>query len=292
MTSAEAPAAPGAGAGVYLPVGRELFSRAFRAEEALEAGTLQAFRDRVAPAVRAGVRRRRGIAGRRRSTHRRSGRSRQAIRGDADSTAALTYLAAVFAAAGYDAEASRAWQTALVEGSDFPEIYQWLGDALMRTRNLAEARDHPRRSGAEVALGSTLRQAARLSLRDVRAGPRGRPDTPALSGGARAGHRRAVSWRPMDLRAAPAGGRRRRPGPRTSRAPEATRARTRRPRALRSRSSSSGWTTSRNDSPRQTRFLVVRRGAGLFRSTGAPRGRRLLGRRLPLSCRPRPRPSR
>ena len=63
-----------------------------------------------------------------------------AIRGDADSTAALTYLAAVFAAAGYDAEASRAWQTALVDGGDFPEIYQWLGDALMRTRNLAEAR--------------------------------------------------------------------------------------------------------------------------------------------------------
>ena len=52
MTSAVVSGANGAGAEVYLPVGRELFARAFRPEEALRAETLQAFRERVAPTVR------------------------------------------------------------------------------------------------------------------------------------------------------------------------------------------------------------------------------------------------
>src|SRR5687767_3604213 len=52
----------------------------------------------------------------------------------------MTYLAAVFAAAGYDAEAVSTWRTALADAGDSPQVYQWLGDALMRTRNLAEAR--------------------------------------------------------------------------------------------------------------------------------------------------------
>ena len=52
----------------------------------------------------------------------------------------LAYLAAVFAAAGRDDQATGAWQTSLVDGSDFPQIYEWLADGLMRTRRMAEAR--------------------------------------------------------------------------------------------------------------------------------------------------------
>src|SRR6185436_5531709 len=57
-----------------------------------------------------------------------------------DSTAALAYLAATYAASGHDAEAASAWQTSLIEGSGFPQIYEWLGDALLRSRQLSEAR--------------------------------------------------------------------------------------------------------------------------------------------------------
>jgi predicted Zn-dependent protease len=50
------------------------------------------------------------------------------------------YLAAVYAASGHDAEAASAWQTALVDGSDVPRIYQWLGGALLRAKDFNEAR--------------------------------------------------------------------------------------------------------------------------------------------------------
>jgi Tfp pilus assembly protein PilF len=63
-----------------------------------------------------------------------------AIQPDADSSVPLAYLAAVFAASGHDAEAASAWQTALINGDDLPEIYEWLGDALMRTHDLGQAR--------------------------------------------------------------------------------------------------------------------------------------------------------
>ena len=49
-------------------------------------------------------------------------------------------MAATFAASGHDREASSAWQTALVDGSDLPEIYDWLAGTLMRNRDLGLAR--------------------------------------------------------------------------------------------------------------------------------------------------------
>jgi Flp pilus assembly protein TadD len=65
---------------------------------------------------------------------------KKAIDPDTDSTAALTYLAAAFAASGHDDAAASAWQTALVDGEEIPQIYSWLGDALMRTHDYSEAR--------------------------------------------------------------------------------------------------------------------------------------------------------
>jgi tetratricopeptide (TPR) repeat protein len=65
---------------------------------------------------------------------------KSALDTDSENAAVLAYLAAVFAAAGRDDQATGAWQTSLIDGSDFPEIYEWLTDALMRERRMAEAR--------------------------------------------------------------------------------------------------------------------------------------------------------
>jgi tetratricopeptide (TPR) repeat protein len=139
MTSATVSGGAAAPAVVYLPVKRELLSRAFRPEEALRPETVRAFRERVAPAARTTFDD--GIALMSAKDYAKAERTfRIAIRTDTDSTAAMAYLGAVFAAAGYDTDAVSTWQTALVDGSDFPELYQWLGDTLMRTRNLGEAR--------------------------------------------------------------------------------------------------------------------------------------------------------
>jgi Flp pilus assembly protein TadD len=65
---------------------------------------------------------------------------KRAIQPEVDSTSALAYLAVVFAAAGRDAQAAAAFQTALVDGEDMPQIYDWLGGALMRSHDFATAR--------------------------------------------------------------------------------------------------------------------------------------------------------
>jgi cytochrome c-type biogenesis protein CcmH/NrfG len=53
----------------------------------------------------------------------------------------MAYLAAVYAATGNDAQAAGAWQTTMIDGGRFPEVYEWLADTLMRTRDLAEAKN-------------------------------------------------------------------------------------------------------------------------------------------------------
>jgi len=65
---------------------------------------------------------------------------KSAIDADVDSSVVIAYLAAVFAAAGNDEQAAGAWQTSLVDGSDFPQVYDWLAGSLLRTRDLSTAR--------------------------------------------------------------------------------------------------------------------------------------------------------
>jgi tetratricopeptide (TPR) repeat protein len=101
--------------------------------------TLKAFRERVAPAARAAFDS--GAAALSAGDLVKAETTlKSAIQDDSDSMPALVYLAAVFAASGHDREAAGAWQTALIDGDEFPLIYLWLGDALMRTRDLAQAR--------------------------------------------------------------------------------------------------------------------------------------------------------
>jgi hypothetical protein len=124
---------------LFLPVGEELFARPFHREEISRPETVKAFRERVAPAGRGAFDS--GVAALSAGDFARAETAlKGAIQDDADSTAVLAYLAAAFAASGHDVEAASAWQTALIDGDEFPQIYQWLGDALMRTRDLAQAR--------------------------------------------------------------------------------------------------------------------------------------------------------
>lgn len=124
---------------VFLPVVDSMFSRAFNRADLSRGEILQPFRTRVAvparPAFDAGV-----AALSSGDFPKAEGSFKAALGTDAENTAVLAYLAAVFAAAGRDDQAAGAWQTALVDGSDFPQIYQWLSDALMRERRFAEAR--------------------------------------------------------------------------------------------------------------------------------------------------------
>jgi tetratricopeptide (TPR) repeat protein len=141
LTSAEAGAARRASgaAEIFLPVEERLFQRPFIREEATRSATQRAFRDRAAPAAREafdkGVS---ALAGGRFEDAQSSFKS--VIDVDADTSAPLAYLGATYASVGLDAQAAGAWQTALIEGADMPQIYVWLGDALLRTRDLTGAR--------------------------------------------------------------------------------------------------------------------------------------------------------
>jgi VWFA-related protein len=124
---------------LYLPIGDELFARPFKRDEATGGEMLTTLRERVAPAARAAFDR--GVAHLKGGDYFQAETSfKDALKTDVDSTAVLPYLAATFAAAGHDPEAASAWQTSLIDGADQPQIYAWLADALMRTRDLAQAR--------------------------------------------------------------------------------------------------------------------------------------------------------
>ncbi|HEY1912092.1 MAG TPA: VWA domain-containing protein [Vicinamibacterales bacterium] len=124
---------------LYLPVDEVALSPPFVRSQALETETLDAFRERLDPSVKTAFDE--GVVFLAAADYPRAEASfKRAIEPDVDSTPSLTYLAAAYAAAGHDHEAASAWQTALVDGTDFPEIYQWLGDAQLRNHDYGEAR--------------------------------------------------------------------------------------------------------------------------------------------------------
>jgi tetratricopeptide (TPR) repeat protein len=140
MTSAEgASASPSADAELFLPVEDGMFARPFHRESAVSAETLKPFRERVPQAARSAFDTGAAMitAG---DYPKAEAALKRAIQPDLDSTVPLIYLGVCFAASGHDAEAASVWQTALVDGGDIPQIYEWLGDALLRAHDLSEAR--------------------------------------------------------------------------------------------------------------------------------------------------------
>ena len=182
MTSADSGAGPST-ADVFLPVADTMLSRSFNKSEVAATETLQAFRERVAaparPAFDAGV-----AALSSGDFAKAEGSFKSALATDAENTAVLAYLAAVFAAAGRDDQATGAWQTSLIDGSDFPQIYEWLADALMRYAPAGGGTRGARRGAHPMARRYPLRQADGHHLRDIRPGAAGRSHASALHRGA------------------------------------------------------------------------------------------------------------
>ncbi|MGE3513298.1 MAG: tetratricopeptide repeat protein, partial [Vicinamibacterales bacterium] len=126
-------------ADLYLPVAEGMFNRPFSKMELLAPAMVTRFRERVAPTALPGFDQA-ITAFASGDLPRAEGALKAAVRVDADSTALLAYLAGVYAEAGQDDAAAGAWQTALVNGSDIPDLYAWLADALLRSRELVQAR--------------------------------------------------------------------------------------------------------------------------------------------------------
>jgi VWFA-related protein len=139
MTSADGLGATSTDAELFLPVDETAMKPAFRRDHAVDHKTLAPFLERVAADMKSTFDS--GVSLLATGEYAKAELTlKKAIDPDTDSTAALTYLAASFAASGHDDAAASAWQTALVDGDEIPQIYQWLADALMRKHDYAEAR--------------------------------------------------------------------------------------------------------------------------------------------------------
>jgi len=140
LTSADSVGPPRpSGTELFLPVTDEHFRRPFNLEDVARPETLEAFRTLVAPSASEAFER--GVSLLRDGQYERAEAAlKSAMDVENSSTAPLTYLAAVFAASGHDDDAASVWQTALIDGSDRPEIYEWLGDALLRAGDYKLAR--------------------------------------------------------------------------------------------------------------------------------------------------------
>jgi tetratricopeptide (TPR) repeat protein len=139
LTSADGVGDTSVDAELFLPVDETAMMPPFQRDLAVDGATLAPFLERLAPSVKPVFDE--GIEFLAAGEYSKAEASfKRAIDPDLDSTAPLTFLAACFAASGHDREAAGAWQTALVEGTDFPQIYQWLGDALLRNHDFGEAR--------------------------------------------------------------------------------------------------------------------------------------------------------
>jgi tetratricopeptide (TPR) repeat protein len=135
----EAVAAAAPGAPLYLPVEQRDLARAFDREAPLKSDTLALFQNRVPPAVRPAFDE--GIAHLQKREYRDAEASfKKAITPEADSSSALVYLGVTYAAAGRDTQATGAWRTAMAGADDVPQLYEWLGEALLRLRSSGEAR--------------------------------------------------------------------------------------------------------------------------------------------------------
>ena len=139
MASAEGLGPTSVDAELFLPVEEAAMNPRFKRDQAIDTRTLEPFRARVPDTVKASFDQ--GIGFMTTGDYPKAEQSfKKAIDPDVDSTAGLVYLAAAFAASGHDIQAASAWQTALVDGTELSQIYQWLADALMRTHDYGEAR--------------------------------------------------------------------------------------------------------------------------------------------------------
>jgi len=124
---------------LFLPVDEQAIRPTFPRQDAIEPETLAVFRERTPPEVKDPFEQ--GVAFLAAADYPKAEASfKRAIQPEIDSTPALAYLAVSFASAGRDQQAASAFQTALVDGDDVPQIYEWLGGTLMRNHDFVAAR--------------------------------------------------------------------------------------------------------------------------------------------------------
>jgi len=139
LTSADGLGDSGGGGDLYLPIDDKVMKPPFRADAAVEEETIAPFRERISDSVKKAFEE--GVTLLAAGDYPKAEQAfKRAIEPESDATAPLAFLAASFAAAGHDREAASAWQTALVDGTEFPQIYDWLGAALLRNHDFGEAR--------------------------------------------------------------------------------------------------------------------------------------------------------
>ena len=139
LDSAATLAAAASGAPLYLPVEARDLAHPFDRDAPLKPETLGVFQNRVPPAARPLFDE--GIAHLQKREYKDAEATfKKAIQPDADSTGPLVYLGVTYAAAGRDTQAASVWRTAMAGADDAPQLYEWLGDALMRLKASGEAR--------------------------------------------------------------------------------------------------------------------------------------------------------
>jgi len=122
-----------------LSIDRGALAPAFRATEALVPNVLQMFAQRVPADAKS--RFDQGIDRLKNGDYSGAAISfREAVQPDSDATAALAYLGVAYAASGHDIEASSVWQSTLAITREEPQVYLWLGNALLRAGDLGRAR--------------------------------------------------------------------------------------------------------------------------------------------------------
>jgi Tfp pilus assembly protein PilF len=139
MTSADGLGSTSVDAELFLPVDDATMNPPFAAAAAVAGETVDAFRARTPAETREAFNQ--GVAFLAAGDFPKAEAAfKQAIQPEVDSTAALAYLAVAFASANRGIQAASAFQTALVDGEDMPQIYDWLASTLMRNHDYAEAR--------------------------------------------------------------------------------------------------------------------------------------------------------
>jgi VWFA-related protein len=139
MTTADGLGAAASDAELFLPVDDATLNPPFLRDRATDRDTLTAFRERTPAAVKDAFEQ--GVVFLAAGDYPKAEVAfKRAIQPEIDSTPALAYLAVAFAAGGHDVEAASAFQTALVDGEDLPQIYDWLSGTLMRNHDFGQAR--------------------------------------------------------------------------------------------------------------------------------------------------------
>jgi VWFA-related protein len=139
MTSAEGLGATSTDAELFLPVEDAAMNPEFEKELATSPDTLALFIERTPPETREAFDQ--GVTFLASGDYPKAEASfKRAIQPEVDSTSALAYLAVTFASAGRGIQAASAFQTALVDGEEIPQIYHWLSTTLMRNHDYGEAR--------------------------------------------------------------------------------------------------------------------------------------------------------